>query len=59
MAVNAYPPAEQIPSATRSSTVVGKMLVNTDADNPAAPNPPNVLSTCTTQSPTVTTALHP
>lgn len=37
-----YPPAEQRPRARRSSIVVGSTDVRSDADRPAAPNPPKV-----------------
>ena len=42
----AYPPAEHTPNAIRSSIVFGKIVVSTDADTPATPNPLNVLITC-------------
>jgi hypothetical protein len=37
-----YPPAEQRPRARRSSKVVGSTDVRSEADKPAAPNPPKV-----------------
>lgn len=37
-----YPPAEQRPRARRSSNVVGRTDVRSDADKPAAPRPPKV-----------------
>ena len=43
--LNSYPPAEHNARASRSSKVFGKMEVKTDADTPAAPNPPKVLKT--------------
>lgn len=37
-----HPPAEQRPRARRSSKVLGKTDVRSEADKPAAPRPPKV-----------------
>lgn len=39
---NNYPPAEQRPRARRSSNVVVRIDVRSDADRPATPSPPKV-----------------
>lgn len=44
--LNTYPPAEQKARARRSSKVVGKTDVRSEAENPAAPSPPKVPTTC-------------
>lgn len=40
-----HPPAEQSPSARRSSNVVCSTDVSSDADKPAAPRPPKLQRT--------------